>query len=224
MSRVRTRPTREETRARLIEAALECFVEIGIGATSIEDVCDRAGLTRGAFYSNFESKDDLVIAVLDQHVEAQLAEMDRLLAAAPDMTSFLLSLEGPERRLDGPHADRITLHMELVLFALRSSRNRRPVAELWRRWEQQTEAVIGRMAEATGAALPVPLAAAARLVTALDQGYSLRELVMPGDTPEGEFSTNLAVLLDLWVRASAPAPPTPPARAARSPRSKRTSR
>ncbi len=80
MSRVRTRPTREETREKLFEAAAEVFEEHGIGAASIEMIAAAAGLTRGAFYSNFDDKDDLIIAMLEDHVERSLKHHRDLLA------------------------------------------------------------------------------------------------------------------------------------------------
>ena len=61
-----TTPRREATRSRLIEAAIDEFAERGIDATSVEQLCERAGFSRGAFYSNFATKDDLCIAILEQ--------------------------------------------------------------------------------------------------------------------------------------------------------------
>jgi len=52
---------RENTRARLLDAAFDVFAEVGLDAASVEAVCDRAGFTRGAFYSNFASKDELFL-------------------------------------------------------------------------------------------------------------------------------------------------------------------
>src|SRR5471030_1784394 len=69
MSRVRTRPTRDDTRDKLFEAAARVFEEQGIGGASVEAVTAAAGFTRGAFYSNFKSKDELIIAMLEDHVE-----------------------------------------------------------------------------------------------------------------------------------------------------------
>src|SRR5207249_249226 len=69
MSRVRTRPTRAETRQQLFEAAAKVFQETGIGAASIDAIAEAAGLTRGAFYSNFANKDELIVAMLEDHVE-----------------------------------------------------------------------------------------------------------------------------------------------------------
>ncbi len=53
MSRVRTRPTRDDTRDKLFEAAAQVFEDQGINGASIEAIAAAAGFTRGAFYSNF---------------------------------------------------------------------------------------------------------------------------------------------------------------------------
>jgi AcrR family transcriptional regulator len=57
--------SREHTRERLIDAAFEVFAEVGLNAASIEQITERAGFTRGAFYSNFESKVELFFAIAD---------------------------------------------------------------------------------------------------------------------------------------------------------------
>src|SRR4051812_37318634 len=69
------RLTREEkkaqTRERLLEAAARVFAEKGFAATSLDEVADAAGLTKGAVYSNFENKEHLVAAVLKAHEDRQ---------------------------------------------------------------------------------------------------------------------------------------------------------
>ena len=72
MSRVRTRPTRADTRQQLFEAAAKVFQEQGIGAASIDAIAEAAGLTRGAFYSNFANKDELIVAMLEHHVDQSI--------------------------------------------------------------------------------------------------------------------------------------------------------
>ncbi|WP_228001135.1 TetR/AcrR family transcriptional regulator [Nocardia australiensis] len=66
---------RSETRNRLLTAAYEVFAEEGFGRTTVERVCDRAGFTRGAFYSNFSSLDELFLAMWEQRSAAMLAEV-----------------------------------------------------------------------------------------------------------------------------------------------------
>ena len=57
---------RAETRANLIEAAFRVFADKGFGQVRIDDVCAAAGYTRGAFYSNFDSLDELFFALYDE--------------------------------------------------------------------------------------------------------------------------------------------------------------
>ncbi|CAI9403252.1 MULTISPECIES: TetR/AcrR family transcriptional regulator [Aestuariimicrobium] len=58
---------RAATRSKLLDGASRVVVRKGVGAATVEDICEEAGFTRGAFYSNFESKDDLLVALLDHH-------------------------------------------------------------------------------------------------------------------------------------------------------------
>jgi AcrR family transcriptional regulator len=53
---------RAETRQRLLQAALEVFAQEGFGRSTVDQVCARAGYTRGAFYSNFATLDELFLA------------------------------------------------------------------------------------------------------------------------------------------------------------------
>jgi len=52
---------REATRQKLLDAAAKVFAEVGLDAASVEAICEHAGFTRGAFYSNFETKDELFL-------------------------------------------------------------------------------------------------------------------------------------------------------------------
>src|SRR5499426_2302597 len=129
MSRVRTRPTREETRRRLFEAAAQVFEERGIGAASIEAIAAAAGLTRGAFYSNFADKDELIIAMLEDHVERSIKHHRDLLARHRTPQDFISALRVSERNRHDPLGRAPLLHIELILFAARSERRRPELAK-----------------------------------------------------------------------------------------------
>jgi hypothetical protein len=70
--------SRTATRARLLEGALEVFAERGFAGASVEDICDQAGFTRGAFYSNFGSKDELVLALFQATTDRLLEQIEAL--------------------------------------------------------------------------------------------------------------------------------------------------
>jgi AcrR family transcriptional regulator len=75
---------RAETRDRLLAAALDVFAERGIGATTVEQVCDRAGYTRGAFYSNFTTVEELFFALYEQRAALVLERTRKALLAVRD--------------------------------------------------------------------------------------------------------------------------------------------
>src|SRR5487761_2120938 len=56
-------PRRAATRARLLDAARDVIAERGAGGATVEGIAERAGFTRGAFYSNYASLDDLIVDV-----------------------------------------------------------------------------------------------------------------------------------------------------------------
>ncbi len=73
------------TRAALLDAAATAFAEHGVEGASIDDIAARAGFSRGAFYSNFDDKTGLLIALCDARLSAFAAtELPAILAAPPE--------------------------------------------------------------------------------------------------------------------------------------------
>ena len=62
------RPTREEVRQRLLDAALAVFAEHGFDIANLDQIAEVAGLTKGAIYSNFAGKDDLFYAMMEDQI------------------------------------------------------------------------------------------------------------------------------------------------------------
>ncbi|MFH6690714.1 helix-turn-helix domain-containing protein [Cellulosimicrobium funkei] len=75
---------RERTRERLLDAAYGLFAEHGINGTSIEAVCEAAGFTRGAFYSNFESKESLFLALTEREIRTRMRNLEAAVEHLPD--------------------------------------------------------------------------------------------------------------------------------------------
>ncbi len=75
---------RAETRARLLDAAFQVIADKGFGHVRIEDVCTAAGYTRGAFYSQFTSLEELFFTLYDQHVTLIMEQVVTAIAGADD--------------------------------------------------------------------------------------------------------------------------------------------
>ncbi|MDO5533475.1 MAG: TetR/AcrR family transcriptional regulator [Propionibacteriaceae bacterium] len=83
---------RAATRDRLIDAAAVVFGEKGVLGAAVEEICEEAGFTRGAFYSNFSSKDDLCLALLERLYDHQTAALDQVIDAIGSPTGDLEDL------------------------------------------------------------------------------------------------------------------------------------
>lgn len=119
---------RRETRARLFDAAMEVFAEFGLQGASVERICSRAGFTRGAFYSNFSSKEELFVAALEREfaehareLSEKAAELERELREHPRVfspelaTRYVIEFLAPSHDHETWHA----LELELQLLAMR---------------------------------------------------------------------------------------------------------
>ena len=95
---------RERTRQRLMDAAAIEFATSGLDGTSVEAICERAGYTRGAFYSNFETKDELFLQlagrVAREQVEAVERRVRELAAGGASVVSRLTPIEIVQRVLE----------------------------------------------------------------------------------------------------------------------------
>ncbi len=74
---------RSATRDKLVDAAIAAFAEKGVLGASVEEICERAGFTRGAFYSNFSGKDALCLAILERQAAGNLTASRAAISALP---------------------------------------------------------------------------------------------------------------------------------------------
>ena len=187
MSRVRTRPTRDETREKLFEAAAEVFEEHGIGAASIEMIAAAAGLTRGAFYSNFDDKDDLIIAMLEDHVAQSIRRNLDLLDRHRNLADFIDALKTIDRSHQDPLARSPLLHMEMILFVARAEKRRPDLAKRLRARRKLIVDIVEATSKNNGKnASPNPTWIGA-IVLALEDGFRLHRLIDPETTPADSF-------------------------------------
>src|SRR3954454_1637898 len=197
MSRVRTRPTRDDTREKLFEAAARVCEERGIGSASIEDIAAAAGFTRGAFYSNFKSKDELIIAMMEEHVEQSIRRMHELLAEHKTLPDFINALRNMDRSKQDPLGRSPLLHMEMILFVARAEKRRPELAKRLRARRKLIADIIEATlkSNAKGDTLNPPWMAS--VVLALEDGFRRHRLIDPETTPADSF---LRAITDLRRR------------------------
>ena len=187
MSRVRTRPTRDDTREKLFEAAARVCEEQGIGGASIGDIAVAAGFTRGAFYSNFKSKDELIIAMMEEHVEQSIRRMHELLAEHKTLPDFINALRNMDRSKQDPLGRSPLLHMEMILFVARAEKRRPELAKRLRARRKLIADIVETTSRNSGRDAKLNPAWTGAELLALEDGFRLHRLIDPETTPADSF-------------------------------------
>ena len=187
MSRVRTRPTRDDTCEKLFEAAARVFEDQGIGGASIEAIAAAAGFTRGAFYSNFKSKDELIIAMLEDHVEQSIRRNLDLLARHKNLADFIDALKTMDRSRQDPLGRSPLLHMEMILFVARAEKRRPDLAKRLRARRQLITDIVESTVKSNGRNGALNPTWTGAILLALEDGFRLHRLIDPETTPADSF-------------------------------------
>jgi AcrR family transcriptional regulator len=187
MSRVRTRPTRDDTCEKLFEAAARVFEDQGIGGASIEAIVAAAGFTRGAFYSNFKSKDELIIAMIEDHVEQSIRRNLDLLARHNNLADFLDALKSMDRSQQDPLGRSPLLHMEMILFVARAEKRRPELAKRLRARRKLIADIVETTSKNSGRNAVLNPTWIGAILLAMEDGFRLHRLIDPETTPPDSF-------------------------------------
>src|SRR6478752_1281871 len=187
---------REATRQKLLDAAAQVFAEVGLDAASVEAICERAGFTRGAFYSNFETKDELFLELVGnvsrERVEAVRRRVRQLegegaLGEVPE-----LALDIVQRVLDISADDRlgVLLMNEIRIHALRDPQLAAAYLSQEDEMRRSVAQIIEDIARAKHLRFRIPADEAARLMLTVWEGASVRAVMAGVDYEEMCRRTN----------------------------------
>ena len=201
--------SKRATRRALIRAAHQAFAEEGLEAPSLDAICARAGFTRGAFYVHFRSRDDLVVAVMEETLRELVDGVVAAGGGARDLEEAVTRYTAVARFLraqEAQGAHRVPFH-QVLQAARRAPRIaallRRVVAEARARLERaarraQEEGRVNERAEPPELAVLLLLAALGVIVA--------EELEIPFDA-EAAGEALLRLLAAPDPRAGGPTPP-----------------
>jgi AcrR family transcriptional regulator len=196
---------REQTRQELVTAAEECFVSGGFHASSVEQVADRAGYSKGAVYSNFASKEDLFFAVYERRVELALTEVvPDLRRAGLEQASDWLATGTVERH--GRDDGWLAVFFEFWAHVLRHPELRERFAAIHARFLQPLTEAVRQLAADRGLVLPTDVSAGqvALAWNAMEIGLTLERLTQP-ESVDGVLARRMGwLLLDAVVGTAQP--------------------
>jgi AcrR family transcriptional regulator len=162
---------RAMTREHLLEAAAVVFARDGYHGASLDDVAAAAGFTKGAVYSNFKSKEDLFLALIDHRLEEQTAAfaaaLDAPVAHGDDQLPRIQELIA--RSFD---RDQGALHYEFMAYAARNPEIRAKLADRARRGRDATIRLITDEHKRLGIVPAYPIPVLAQLMLSLFDGLA----------------------------------------------------
>ena len=197
----RKRQTREEsqaqTRERLLESASKLFCKHGVEATSIELVTEEAGYSRGAFYSNFETRDALVAAVLEREFDQSQRRFEEIVNGESPETLLAALREYYVSHATDPQG--CMLGVAIQMYAFQNSKMRTRIANLYRRDQNRKLEILAHGAKALagrGVTLPAELETLMLALASLANGLCISWMVNRESVDAGKVREVLQLTFD----------------------------
>lgn len=185
----------EATRARLIRAAEKIFARDGFEAAKLQEIAAEAGYTRGAFYANFESKEDLFLALLEGEISSRISTVEQMTRDLTDpkeklhaFREFFLTI-CQDRRWS-------LLALEFKLFAVRHPEVKARLTAMNRRLVGPRIGLLQAIMEGSGRKLPTSPQAVAMSLSAVTNALSLEHMLDRSLMPETALKEILANYFD----------------------------
>jgi len=191
------------TRARVLEAAVRVFARRGFHGASVQEIAREAGASTGAIYSNFAGKEDLYLAVFDEHVATQIREYTERFARGRDVDEQ--SRGGADHWMAQLREDPdfFPLYMEFWAHAIRDPQLRPRFAARFAAFRETFAQLIEQGAREVG--LEPPPGFAERMGTvlnALGNGLAMEKLTDPDAVPDELLGDTISLIFNALIIAA----------------------
>jgi len=195
---------KRSSRERLLEAAAKVFAERGYQAASVDEIAAAAGLSKGAVYWNFSSKDELFHALLEERIDRQIEETAEILRSAPTDRPVDPEVANRWEAMLGRERELMLLSQEHWARAVRDPELRARYAERQARLRDVLADGMRTRVRRTGApSFSTPAEDVATAYLALANGLALQRLVDPEGVPDGLLENMTSLIYEgLVARAS----------------------
>ena len=187
------RERQQQTRKALLEAAGRLFCQRGLEGASVEDVAQAAGYTKGAFYANFKSKEELFLVMLDERFARELDRLDEALTGAQEPSEEARAAAADFIHFAGGE-DWPSLYFQFVAHAARNEEFRQELATRHRAMRERVGEIFARWMEASGHEEVLPLDQLTAILCFMADGFLVDRIVDP-ELSEDLYPTMVGVFL-----------------------------
>ena len=193
----------EETRSRLLQAAESCFAQSGYDRTSVATICQAAGVSKGAFYHHFSSKQEIFLELLNRWITGMNAQLLTLSDDSANIPDRLLSMTAMLEIVRGSVGESFPIYLEFWTQASRDPEMWQATSEPYRRYRDFFAGMISAGID-EGSLRPVDPKTGASIIVALAVGLLVQGLFDPeGADWENVSEQGMKVLLE-GLKASRP--------------------
>jgi AcrR family transcriptional regulator len=183
------------TRECLLHSAARVFARRGVQAASVDEIASDAGFTKGAVYANFESKEALFLAMLDERFARHTAAINRIASTEEDAEEQVRAggMDFGRYIADDPEWER--LFFEAAGHAARNETFRTELVSRYGAMRDVIASVYRRRAEELGLEPPIPVEQIAMMTFAMANGFALEKLLEPDAVDAELYGTMLAIFV-----------------------------
>src|SRR5437764_6855075 len=184
-----------EARDELLGAALRVFARRGYREAGVDEIAAAAGYSKGALYWHFSGKEELLMALIEERIDAPTREMVALLESSPPDRDMAVEAGREFARRLSSERDAVLLEREYWSLAIRDPELRARYAERQRELRAALAGGIEARARHLGTPdIPMPAEDVARIVMSIVGGLSVDELIEPGSVRAELLADTLALI------------------------------
>jgi AcrR family transcriptional regulator len=191
--RVTRKQQQARTRSSLMAAAASVFARNGLQRASIDEIATEAGFTKGAFYANFASKEELFLAMLEQRFSERLGQIEALLSTDSEVQEQARAAGEDFARHLTADPDWQRLFFEFAAHAGRDEAFRCELVSRYSDVRAGIAAVYAKRAGELELSLPVDVGELATMTFAMANGFALEQMLEPEVAPEELYGTMLVI-------------------------------
>jgi len=197
---------REETRARIVEAAAQVFARRGYEAATLDEVAAHAGYSKGAVYSNFANKEELFLTLMRERIQQRLEAVGEATAQPGTIDEQTARAGAQLTGLLEQQPDWHRLYIEFWGRAVRDETLRAELVEQRRPMRAMIASFLEGLSARYGVALPAAADDLAVIILALSNGIAIEHLADPETVDPKLYATALNLLLGAVASGEPPHP------------------